>query len=244
LLFFKEKESSKVTFFTDNDELMSRPDLHPQPASKFFPEWFKKVKSGNVSLASNINEKNIKNCPVFAEYLTQGYVIPMWCDTLIMLNTKAGEFQWKTPSSEYKWDYHSHDQFLNHIPISEEKRKTSFVGKTICPWMVKLEKGYSLYQMHQYYNFNEDWEVLPGSIKSDNWPVINQQVFIKTPDKEIFIPAGTPFAWYIPYKREKYNLEVKISGDEEINHVNLAVGFLNSHFKNAYKKLNSFKNSE
>ena len=238
-MFNLKSKKSKVTFFTDNEFLINSPDLWPQPASKFFPEWFKKVHKGDVSVEMFdewTQTRNIRNCPVLAEYLTQGYIIPMWCDTRIMVKGD-GSWQVITPSDEFEWDSHGEHQFINFIPETDQKKKGMATLKAICPWNVKLEDGYSLYQNQMYYHYNDDWEILPGSIKCDLWPDINQQVVIKKIDKEIFIPRGAPFVWYVPYKREKYDLEVKFTGDEEKNHINRARAFIATNFQNGYKKL-------
>ena len=235
-MFFK-KDNPKVEFFTQYEPLLETPELHPQPASKFFPEWFKQISSEKKqSIADDVRiSGTIRDCPVFAEYLTQGYVIPLWCDTIIYCSSN-GEWKVNTPISDYKWEHHSPAQFSNFIPEIENKSNYTTL-KAVCPWHVKTSKNYSLYQMEMFYHYNQDFKILPGSIKTDSWADINQQVLIMHKDKEIFIPRGTPFAWYIPFKRQKYDFIVSGMNEDNRKHLNSAIGAMNSKFVGGYKML-------
>jgi len=235
-MFFQKKPV--VKFWTENELLLQQKDLWPQPASKFFPEWFKKIKP--TVRPTLEGKRTIRDCPVFAEYLTQGYIIPMWCDTILKFNSNDRTWQWNTSAFVPRkgissWDDHDDSQYIDFIPV--ENKENMVVLKAICPWHVKVSKGYSLYQQQMYYHYNSDWEILPGSIHSDLYHEINQQVLIKKADKEIFIPRGAPFVWYIPYKREKYNLQVVKQGEEEYLDYIKGQGSISSHLLNGYKKL-------
>ena len=177
--------------------------LRPQKASKFFPAWFKRT----MATMSGDTIKTIKKCPVFPEFLTQGYVVPLWTDIELFYDTdKNGEEYWEyqTPGDWFSWDCHGRVQFLDHLPESERK-KWGFTWKAICPWRVRTPKGYSMYQMPLWYHFQE-FSVLPGSIRTDFHFEINQQILAPQSwkGKRIKLERGTPLAWYIPYRRTSY----------------------------------------
>ena len=174
--------------------------LRPQPASKFFPEWMKSIpKQSREGFTA-------KQCPAFAEFLTQGYVIPLWQDYKIKFE-QDGTFSYycRVNDNQMKLDAHPNWQYIDHLP---KNHNTLATLKFLSPWRIKTPKGWSCYQMPFYYHFF-DWHLLPGSIRTDQHYEITAQVaFPKTyMGKEITITQGTPISWYIPYKRETLDLE-------------------------------------
>ena len=230
--FFKKNDEVEVEWWSDVDALNdpSLDYLRPQKASKFFPEWFKRVQSSKEVRGSG----NIKNCPVFPEYLTQGWIIPMWCDSELYFGDDG--WKWNTPTDAFRWDMHSHDQFLDWLP-KEQQEQYGWVWKPHCPWKVKTPKGYSMYQVTPFYHFQK-WTILPGSIRTDFHYELNQQVLFPKEfyNKEILIERGTPFGWYIPYKRTKYK-ETFVPYDEERKRMQSA-SWLNifTSYRDGYKK--------
>ena len=75
---------------------------------------------------------------------------------------------------------------------------------------------------------------LDSSIRTDTHSEINIQVAFPRDiiGKEILIPRGTPFAWYIPYKRESLGLQ-KIDYDHNMTAAN-EYGYY-SKFRDGYK---------
>tara|TARA_B100001063_G_scaffold178214_1_gene167151 strand:- start:205 stop:951 length:747 start_codon:yes stop_codon:yes gene_type:complete len=235
--WFTKKKEIKIEWWSTVDGLNdpSLDFLRPQKASKFFPAWFKRtmaeMSSGTIS--------TIKKCPVFGEFLTQGYVVPLWTDIELFYDTdKNGEEYWeyKTPSDHFTWDVHNREQFLDHIPESERK-KWGFTWKAICPWRVRTPKGYSMYQMPLWYHFSE-FQVLPGSIRTDFHYEINQQILapLSWKGQRIRLQRGTPLAWYIPYRRESYSHEfVPYTGERQrITESSRMIS--NTKFTNGYKE--------
>lgn len=192
---FKNK---KIEFWCDVDGLSLLDEVKPRPAKEFFPKWIKQAKKNEVyNPEHRIPDATISKCPMPAEYLTQGYIIPMWCDTVLGHNEKG--WYWRTSSTKFKWDIHPDNQFIDYLP---NHMHNYFVFKAISPWFLKTPKGWSVYQQPLFYYFQEDWQIVPGTFKTDFYYDLNQHILIKK-NSEIFIPRGTPFVWYIPYKREK-----------------------------------------
>lgn len=204
---FLKRKKSLIEMWTTVEGLTEIPECLPRPANKFIPDWLKKMKT---SFDSHKDVGTIKNCPVVPEYLTQGYIIPMWCDTILKVD-KDANCEWETSSSEFSWSIHSNYQCIDHLPKTE---KQYVVFKANCPWHIRTPKGYSCYQNPLFYHFNEDYDVMPGSIQTDIHCQINQQILVER-NTEIFIPRGTPFAWYIPYKREEYDFECTEMNEEK-----------------------------
>jgi hypothetical protein len=78
----------------------------------------------------------------------------------------------------------------------------------LSPWKIITPKGYSTLQLPATYHFNDDFSVMTGIRDTDVYHNLSIQLLIHSPNKEIFIPRGTPLAHYFPYKRLEETLEV------------------------------------
>jgi len=227
-----------VKIWTTKPELLSIPECVPRPAIEFFPKWWDEIKTRhpeNNSLFEKINpsSKSVKMCPGIYEFMSEGIVIPMWCDSY--LSYKDGTSTVMTSSNEYPWGAHSENQFLNHSP-SWVQDEIKAVFKTICPWYIKTPPGYSVYQMPLFYHFERNYTVLPGSIQTDSHHEINQQVLFHSKETEIFIKRGTPLVAYIPYKRESLTYEVIAETEVEKQERIVSSAKINTKFYGGYRE--------
>lgn len=228
---FKKKEP-KIEFWSKVQGLADIEECKPKPAKYFFPDWISKVPSKVVSdIDPNQTIGTIKRCPVIPEFLSQGYIIPMWCDTILKCGEDSTQWAWKTSDSSFSWTIHPNNQFLDYLP---EHMQDKMTFKANCPWVIKTSPGYSVYQFPLLYHFYNNFTILSGSIRTDMYHEINQQVLIKN-QSEIFIPRGTPFAWYIPYKREKYTHTVKDADQVANKWITSSSLNITSKFAGAYK---------
>jgi len=225
-----------VKIWTSVPELLSVPECVPIPASKALPNWWSTMPSVTKK-PENLFEQltgmlTAKRCPSFPDFLTQGVVIPMWADTYLRVDQQEwGYSTARAPSMG--WSRHDDAQFLNHIP-SWAKENISATLKAESPWHIKTPKGYSVFQMPLFYNFETNYTVMPGSIQTDVHHQVNPQVLIHSKEKEIFIARGTPFIWLIPYKRENFDLEI-ISTDKGLEYSRVADFHFLSKFRGGYK---------
>lgn len=208
--------------------------LWPQPASQFFPEWFKNVPR---NIDNDPGKPTIRKCPVFPEFMTQGYIVPMWCDFQIAVN-HDGTFRSHSayPADEFQWVWHHPDQYLNHVPPHEQAKWCCSI-KAETPWRVKTPPGWSCYVHAPLYHFN-DVVPLSGSIRTDLNYEINAPVMIPEHLREqvINLKRGDPFLWLIPYKRETLPLR-KREYTEEVRRETAAVHFeVMSQLHDGYKK--------
>ena len=197
----KREEKPKVTWWSVIDGLEKVVPIIP--AKEVIPDWWKVVER---YVDDNIESKGtVKNCPSFPEFITQGYVVPLWCD--LHLNIQHDKFEWKTPEKMFSFSSHSDIQFRDFVP-QHIKDNSSMVLKPNCPWRVKTSPGYSVWQMPMYYHYSPVFEVLPGIIWSDIHHEVNQQMLMKKYG-QFTLKRGIPLAVYIPFKREKYDFEIK-----------------------------------
>lgn len=218
----------KILFIKKYDNVSN--EYCPKPANNFIPKWYKDIApyTGKKNIESNqMSTATIKKCmPVF-DSIMAGYIITTYCDI---------EAIWNGTNYEYKYfdifdPIRSHDSVqATGYPMSEANSK--YVAKFMNPWAIKTPKGYSclfLKPMHTNLFIN----ILPGIVDTDkyNEPVLFPFLVDYTEDK-ILIPAGTPVAQVIPFKRDRWIHEV-------INNLSFIINthfLLKSVFFNGYKK--------
>ena len=204
-----EVDTPEITFWTAHDGLEQVVPV--LPATKIIPDWFKKIPAYDKIW----NLPTIKNCPAVPDLFKNAYVIRMWTDlkltvtlqnTDIITNKLQKVFNYSQPADNtFVIDTHGDNQFIDALNEDQQKDKV-FVWKPICPWFIKTSPGYSVLQLPVIYDYNTDFEVMPGVIDSDHHCQINPQL-IQKKYGEIFIERGTPLVMYIPFKRTKYNFK-------------------------------------
>ena len=224
--FWKKKEKPVIKWWSVIEGLEKVVPI--LPAKEVIPDWWTRVER----MISGLNDKGtVKNCPAIPEYITQGFVVPLWCD----LNVKIedGKFEWNTPEKAFSFTSHSDSQYRDWLP-QHVKDNSSMVLKPACPWRVKTPPGWSVWQLPVHYHFNPIFEVQPGIIWSDIHHEINQQMLMKRYG-EFFIPRGTPLAMYVPYERKKYDFTIEGPNAENANWSNQSYMHVRSKFKGGYK---------
>jgi hypothetical protein len=232
---FKKEETQKIIWWSTIEGLEKVAPI--LPAKEVIPDWWKIVER---YFDDNVESKGtIKNCPSFPEFLSQGYVMPLWCD--LQIDIKHDNFEWKSPDKMFNFSSHGDIQFRDFVP-KHIKDNSSMVLKAECPWRLKTPKGYSVWQLPMYYHYNPIFEVLPGIIWSDIHHEVNQQMLIKKYGK-FLLKRGTPLAVYVPFKREKYKLEIQGPTPENARWSNESYLHVKTKFTGGYK-LNQSKQSK
>jgi hypothetical protein len=197
---------SKIEFVSTIEGILGSEECLPKPAKHFIPKWFKDIPSNMP--------KTVKQCPSFPDYFSQGYILPMWTDSILKHDKESRQWQWETPSTNVIWDVHSDDQFIDYVNPSLNGVGGNFVFKTDCPWKIITPPGWSVLQLPLFYHFNKDWSVMPGIIDTDIHHFINQQVLYHSNKPSIKIKKGDPFVLYVPFKRDNV-LELSIREQTE-----------------------------
>lgn len=212
----KFKGSIPIQVVSTVKGLESIEECRPQPASKFIPEWWKELK--HVPQRFGLKEVfggNVKVCPSFPDFFSQGYVVPMWADTVLRYDKTTKKYSWFTSDSSFSWELHSNEQYIDNVNHSFLSKKATVVFKAVSPWRSITPKGYSTLQLPLFYHFNDDFSIMPGIVDTDIHSQLNQQVLYTTDKPEIFIKRGTPFVQYIPFKREKYDYQIDYMNEDQ-----------------------------
>jgi hypothetical protein len=174
------------------------------------PKWW----SGAPSFVNHdLEDKGtIKNCPAIPDFMSLGYVVPLWCDTHFLFS-EDGEYTVTTSDERFSFTCHSDEQFLDHLPQGIRKG-IHIVMKANCPWRVRTSDGYAMLQLPLFYHYDHPFEVMPGVIWTDIHHEINQQMAFKS-SGSFTLKRGMPLAAYVPYRREGF--ETIIEGPNKTN---------------------------
>ena len=239
------KRKNLVTFSITDDMLFDNPQLHPQPVSKYIPEWLKEIPN-DLKLGyaphgiESLNElRTVKTCPSFIDIYKEGYVILAPYDMYLNFNHDTKEWSFITSTildnltdNNTQVQEHLDTQMVDYLPEYAPIHK---VFKLQLPITVNTPKGYNMRQIPLHYEFNPDWHVAYGVYKADIVPEINLQIFYTSDKKEVLIKQGTPLCILAPYKREKFNYTIdKYGTNKKIAKLN------NKYFMNAKGKFITF----
>jgi hypothetical protein len=231
---FKSKEKPVIEFISRYRFLKDIEEIQPRPAQKFIPEWWKKAPWDESMNESRYRPEGllVKQCPMFPEFFSSGYILPMWADTTLFFKNNEWHARCGHVESPFIIDIFLNDQFLKHSEYKFNGFNANAVFQFHNPWKIKTTKGYSVFQLPLFYHFNNDFSVLPGTYDANIVDTNKLEVAYFGNEKEIFIKRGTPLVQYIPYKKERIDYLVRDSNKDDEDH------FL----KNKINKVTTFKN--
>jgi hypothetical protein len=206
----------------------------PVPASKVIPEWYKKSEPYLAGEKKPIGDGNrapatLKRCMPFFDAMTSGYIIPSMCDVYVNQVDGQPNFEWTAYSQV---EFHPIEQAPYH---PDNKHHQVAIPKWNSPWSIKTPKGYSCLFVTPF-NHDLPFTIFSGVVDTDTYQVPVAFPFVlKEPNFEGMIPAGTPIAQVIPFKRESWKME--ISGKELVDLAQQQSTKIMTKFFDAYKNL-------
>lgn len=218
----------KITFTNTHSSLDK---YTPKPASYSVPNWYKELDSymngQKAPTGRGETTATIKRCmPVF-DAITSGYILYTPVD--VWISQRDGQPWYEWPSME-PIAFHPIEQAPNHP--SRGGHNISY-PKWINVWSIKTQPGYSvlfIQPMHRESIFS----ILPGIVDTDKYDAaVNFPFVLNDINFEGLIPAGTPMAQIIPFKRESWKME--FGSQKDFENQNKTISFLRSKFFDSYK---------
>jgi hypothetical protein len=236
-----KKEKPKIEFISRFENLTTIEEIQPQPAHKFIPEWWKNFPwETNEDSRYRPDSLLVRQCPMFPDLFSSGYILPMWADTTLFYD--EGNWSWKCGSanSPFKIDIFSNEKFLENANYKFNGVSANAVFQFHNPWQIKTTKKYYIFQLPLFYHFDNDFSVLPGTYDANTAETNKLEVAYFGNKKEIFIKKGTPLVQYIAYKKEKIDYVIREFNKDDIknhsiNFMNRATTFKSFYSKNKYK---------
>jgi hypothetical protein len=227
--------------FTDKSKDPTHSEYHPRPASQCIPDWYKKTTShtNNIKNEASLQKTDdysatIKKCmPVF-DAITSGYIIVTNQDLVVKKDAGDGS-DWYYWPQETAIEFHFLQQAELHPKNNAtESSKSNPIAKWISPWAISTPPGYSslfIPPMHR----DNPITIFEAIIDTDTYKDSPAFPFkLSDPSFSGTIPAGTPVAQVIPFKREVFSMEVS-QREEDIKEAKLTLSLVRSTFFNGYK---------
>lgn len=218
-------------------------EFTPKPATAFIPDWYKNMDSymsGDKSPDGNgSTTATIKRCmPVF-DSITAGYIITTYVDVYVSqkdgtgISRSTGKKK-KIKVPWYEWPSFSPIQFHPVEQAPEHPMENGYpYPKWINPWSITTPPGYSVMftaPVHRPSIFT----ILDGVVDTDTYNApVNFPFVLNDITFEGLIPAGTPMAQIIPFRREEW--EMSIGSNQEIDSQNKVTSLLRTRLFDSYK---------
>jgi hypothetical protein len=203
----------------------------PKPAVKEVPDWYRDTPEylgdeGKKIPNNGSSAHTVKKCiPVF-DAITSGYILYTQVDVQVTQQDGLPYYTW---ASQNAIDFHP----IVQAPLHPLKNEAPY-PKWMNPYAISTPPGYSVLftqPMHRQSMFT----ILDGIVDTDAYKATVNFPFVLNDVKwEGIIPAGTPMAQVIPFKRESW--KHKIGSDKERTELNLVVKKLKTLFFNSYKR--------
>ena len=206
-------------------------EYNPKPATASIPDWYKNLESyigGEKKPSGDGNTTGtIKRCmPVF-DAITNGYILYTYADVWVSQKDGMPWYEWP---SFGPIQFHPVEQAPNHP--NRNGHQTHY-PKWINPWSIQTPPGYSILfiqPMHRESIFN----ILPGVVDTDQYNApVNFPFVLNNIEYEGLIPAGTPMAQVIPFKRESW--EMNMGTQEDFDKQSKTITRLRTRFFDSYK---------
>ena len=203
----------------------------PKPAVKEVPEWYKNTpeyisEHGKKIITVGDTAHTVKKCiPVF-DAITAGYILYTQVDVQVSTQDGIPYYNW---SDQNAIAFHPEKQASLH-PLENGAPYPKWIN----PYAIATPPGYSTLftaPMHRESVFT----ILDGIVDTDQYKApVNFPFVLKDTKWEGIIPAGTPMAQVIPFKRESW--EHKIGSDKERQEQEKITRKLKTLFFNSYKR--------
>lgn len=201
----------------------------PKPATESVPDWYKNLESYMTGkkqpTGQGVTSATIKRCmPVF-DAITGGYIIYTPADVFVSQKDGAPWYEW---AALEPIQFHPIEQAPSHPNANGFS-----YPKWINPWAIKTPKGYSVLfvqPMHRESTFS----ILSGVVDTDKYTApVNFPFVLNDPQFEGLIPAGTPIAQIIPFKRDNWKLS--FGNEKDLVDQSKVTLFLRTSFFDSYK---------
>ena len=227
------KKNKNINFFSIEKNIPE--NYYPKPAYTCLPDWYKDQESyilGNKKVNEGVvNQSSIKRCiPVF-DSLTSGYFIFSSVDIYVSQKDNAPYFNWALNIlEEDAISFHPGQQFSKHPEFKDLPSLPKFFN----PWVIETPKGYSVFITPPKHR-NLPFEIIPGIVDTDSYnATIHFPFYLKDLKWEGLIPAGTPIAQVVPFKRDQWKMS--LVSKKRIEKTDKISFLLRSNYFNGYKK--------
>lgn len=207
----------------------------PIPAVRNLPSWYKRKKPtiDNSKLehyGDGTSNTTVKWCNPFGDALQAGYQIVLSQDISVTTVDEQKSFIWHTGGPGLI-STHAKEQISPEL-IPEGFNSQPFKFENF--FEVITPKGYSSLFLHPLNRPELPFHTLAGIVDTDGYNLPVNFPFVIRQDFEGIIPAGTPIAQVIPFKRDSWQMSLE-AFDQKLS--NRALSKLRTKLFRAYKTM-------
>jgi hypothetical protein len=201
-----------IKFIKNRPWLTGDSDSVPKPTIKTIPEWYRKgdrfaIRDDNGEYWKNPMDggkiPTWKACPAIFDIMGTGYVYRTPCD--IEFYEESGQIRIKA------LDQPNQDFIQNRFPMPQFKAPMGYYENHFAwwaDWAVEVPEGYSVLYTQPFNRFELPFLTTSGIIDNDKVNLPGTMPFFVVKGFTGIIPAGTPYAQMLPFKREDWDSEV------------------------------------
>jgi len=195
-MFFFKKKPLVVDCFTHLP--MAYDYTKPEVASKFMPDWFKKMPKTITTTDGFSRGATVKNCAGLIDLYSRGIMLSLWCDVSIEIG-RIGikDYRWQFSDHDHSAVIHHKDQIGSHF--NDEKFAHL---KLVSPWFLSTkEQVYWLWQEPTWNDlYNYDYKVIPAVVEFKYQHATNVNMMFRRKEQTNIhhMEYGTPLAHIIP----------------------------------------------
>lgn len=209
-------DTKKIRFVANRPWLNEQSFSRPVPIAKTIPEWYRQADrfakdpaTGKYWEMPNIGGKipTWKACPAVFDVMGSGYTYKTPCDIEFVEDT-TGAIHARVLDP-------GHPNFLlDREPLHQFVVPDGYHAKHFAwwaDWAVELPEGYSALYTHPLNRFELPFITTSGIVDNDKDRLPGTMPFFFLKGITGILPAGTPYAQIIPFKREHWQSEVDTS---------------------------------
>lgn len=209
-------DTRKIKFSINRPWLTRQSDSLPKPTLKTIPDWYKNAdrfainpvtgkpwempdESGKIGKIPTW-----KACPAVYDIMGTGYVYRTPCD-IEFYEDSSGNIHAKVLDDKNK------DFLQDRPPMPQFQAPMGFHEKHFAwwaDWAVEVPEGYSVLYTQPFNRFELPFVTTSGIIDNDKVTLPGTMPFYVVKGFTGILPAGTPYAQMLPFKRENWESEI------------------------------------
>lgn len=232
--------SSKITFVSH--QIYNSDKSHePKLAKTQVPKWFSSAnkywkEEGQKEILKHVwgaDVLSFKSCPALLDIFLNGYYLTTPCDITFYKDPNNNFLVAKTEPGYENFIGEREPMNGFAVPYGYEEQHFHWYPN----WGVRLEKGYSAIFISPINRYDLPFISTAGIIDSDMLEIPGLVPFFLRENFSGLVPAGTPYLQIIPFKREKWKMELDYPEQEKMVEIkNKAAKLLRTNENGQYRK--------
>jgi len=216
-------DTSKIKFVINRPWLNLESPSKPLPSIKTIPDWYRKADRFAKNPATDdhwVDPQNggkiptWKACPAVFDIMGTGYVYRTPCDIEFYLDGNTNTIACRISDQKNK-DFVQYRPPMPQFVPPKGYYETHFAWWS--DWAVEVPEGYSVLYSQPFNRFELPFLTTSGIIDNDKVNLPGTMPFFIAKGFTGVIPAGTPYAQMLPFKRENWISET----DAKLDHAKM-----------------------